>query len=600
MNEPQNDPILGSKVEQADEAALDTREVDLEAHGAPGGPLDDTQPDAPAIGAPEAASNRWLGWMTRLPVSGPPAWLLACLLVYTAVWTLTQGFTTPGLPLSVLQDYADALLAPRPAGLKQAVLLGWFQLAPHQAFYYHLLIQSLLAVTGLLIWLIARHLHGEGTAYIALFSLVFLPIVSLTGAPVLDSIVLLLPLWFTVIYALLVICSGSPRWLGRALAYGLLSLASFLLSLESNALLILMLSYLAWLAASGLLLVAFQAGRYTTARRALFARVLLAKVVAPLALMGLAWLAGAQASEAWFSTAEFKHLLTGGHFRALSVVLVSIGTLAVGAFLFRLRFRFRQRLWFEHPKLQRTFAFNMLFVSGLLALLSWFIPPLYGFVWGAVQPLERLAALVYFALPPFLLFWSTNLPEGHVPLRRAGTALGAMLGFALAVGTANLMLPSTVERSSEPWQRIGKALTLATQRGDRPAPRYLLVEPNLVQGAGFFYQGQAQLVALQDGAQYSAINGDNAMAICKNGSPTCTHAIKILGADRLLESLVAKLDDPNDAGNKIELMVLWPLPIDGYQGLQTQPQNPLSLLPAPKQDNGQTLPPGLQLSPPKI
>lgn len=630
MSEPQNDPILGSKAERAEETALASsratapsgdpdgvfRRVSGSDSGSDSGNVSGADsgkgpgnnlgnelvnelgdiPEQNAVS--NSAPRKWSGWRLPLPVTAPPAWLLACLLLYTAVWTLTQGFTTPGLPLTVLQDYASALLAQHPAGLKQALLLGWFKLAPHQAFYYHLLIQSLLALTGLFIWLIARRLHGAGAAYIALFSLVFLPVVSLTGAPELDSIILLLPLWFAVIFALLTICGGTPRWLVRTSAYGLLLAAAFLLSLESNALLILMISFVAWLASSGLLLVAFRAGRYTAARRALFTRVLLAKVALPLVLMALAWIAGAFAKQAWFSPADYKHLLTGGHFRALSVVLVSFGTLAVGAFLFRLRFRFRQRLWFEHPKLERTFAFNMLFVSGLLALASWFIPPLFGFVWGAVQPLERLAALVYVALPPFLLFWSTNLPEGRVPLRRAGTALGAMLGFALAVGTANLLLPNTVKRTSEPWQRIGNAFTLATQRSGRPTPEYLLVDQNLALGAGFFYQGRSQLVALQEGAKYAAINGDNAMAICENGGQTCAQAIKTLGADRLLESLIAKLDDPRDPDNKIELMVLWPLPVDGYEGLQSKPKNPLSLLPAPAKDDGQALPPGLQLTSP--
>ncbi len=533
--------------------------------------------------------------LSRLPFRGPPAWLLACLLVYTAIWTLIQGFTSPGLPFHVLQDFATAQLAERPPGLQQALLLGWFTVMPNQAFFYHLLIQSLMALTGLFVWLISRQLHGNAAAYIALFSLVFLPIISLTGAPELDSIVVLLPLWFGAIYALLAICTSSPHWTTRSVAYGLLALAGFLMSLVNNALLVLMVSYLIWLAASGLLFVAIRAGRFTAARRALFARVLGAKVGLPLALMGLVWYFASTARQAWFDEGAFTHLMTGGHFRALSVVLVSFGTLAVGAFLFRLRFRFRQRLWFEHPRLERTFAFNMLLLSGVLALASWFVPALYGFVWGSVQPLERLAALVYVGLPPFLLFWSTNLPQGAVPLRRAGTALGAVLGFALAVGTANLLLPTPLKNTSEPWERIGKALTLATQRADRPTPSFLLLDPSLAAGAAFFYEGSSRLVTLRDNANYSAINGDNAMAVCRNGAPTCALAIKILGSDRLLESLIAKLSDPKAPERRAELMVLWPLPIDGYEGLQAKPKNPLSLLPAPKKDDGQTLPPGLTL-----
>jgi hypothetical protein len=524
-----------------------------------------------------------------------PAWLLAFLLVYVAAWTLTQGLTAAGLPLEFLSDFAAARMSDKPPSFRHAILLGWFQILPNQAFFYHLLIQTALGLAALFIWLIARRVLNSSAAYIALFALAFLPIFSLTGAPDLDNIVLLLPFWFAACYALLRILVLPRVW-----AYALLATAALAASLNGHAMLVLAFGFLLWLLVSGVLQHCVQGCFRGPKRGAQAALRLILLCLLPLALLLGSDLLGSALRKHLFAEVSLDYLMTGGHFRALSVVLVSLGTLAVGAVLLRLRFRFRQSVWFDHPRLQRSYALNLLLGSGVLALLSWFVPPLYGLLWGSVQPLERLAVLVYACLPVVLLFWSTNLPMRGVPLRQAGIALGATLGFALAVGTANILLPNAVKQQVNPWPQIGRALTAASQRADRPAPDFLLLDQSLWVGAPFYYAGTSRLVAIEAAGGRGDINADTAIAVCRNGSEACRSVIQTLGSDRLLESLVVSVRDPRQPSRRADLMVIWPLPADGYEGLQPKPSNPLSLLPAPKGDQGEALPPGLKLAPPKI
>ncbi len=524
-----------------------------------------------------------------------PAWLLACLLVYVAVWTLSQGLTAAGLPLEFLSDFSAARLAEQPPSLRQAILLAWFSILPNQAFFYHLLIQSFLGLAVLFIWLIARRLLSSSAAYIALFSLMFLPIFSLTGAPDFDNTIVLLPFWFAACYALLRILV-----LPRAWAYALLAIAATLASLTSHAMLILAFGFLIWLLVSGVLQDCLRASfRGPQKRHQALIRLALLCLL-PMGLLLVSDLLGTSLRFEWFDEASVDYLVTGGHFRALSVILVSLGTSAVGAILLRLRFRFRKQVWFDHPRLQRSYALNVLLLSGILALASWFVPPLYGLLWGAVQPLERLAVLVYACLPLVLLFWATNLPQQGVPLRQAGIALGTTCGFALAVGTANILLPSAVKLQTNPWPQIGRALSAASSREDRPRLPFLLLDKSLWVGAPFYYAGSSRLVAIEEATQRSDINADTAMAVCRNGSEACRTAIQVLGADRLLESLVITVVDPKDVARRADLMVIWPLPADGYQGLQPKAANPLSLLPPPKSGQDEPLPPGLKLSVPKL